>query len=79
MEAVLKRRALCLAIVALLSLLVHAKGLTAPLLDYHFHRQVQTASIARGYWRDARPIQRPSIDWAGPSGPLAATELPVHM
>ena len=79
METVLKRRGLCLAIVALLSLLVHSKGLTAPLLDYHFHRQVQTASIARGYWRDARPIQTPSIDWDGPSGRLAATELPVHL
>jgi (2Fe-2S) ferredoxin len=73
------RRGPCLAAVALLSLLVHAKGLTAPLLDYHFHRQVNTASIARGYWRDARPIQEPRIDWDGASDRLAATELPVYM
>ncbi len=75
----LERRGLCLAFVALLSLLVHAKGLTAPLLDLHYHRQVNTASIARGYWRDARPIQEPRIDWDGASDRLAATELPVYM
>ncbi len=75
----LERRGLCLVLVALLSLLVHAKGLTAPLLDLHYHRQVNTASIARGYWRDARPIQEPRIDWDGASDRLAATELPVYM
>ncbi|MEK7234104.1 MAG: glycosyltransferase family 39 protein [Elusimicrobiota bacterium] len=78
-DAVLKRRGLCLTIVVSLSLLVHAKGLTAPLLDYHFHRQVNTASIARGYWRNARPIQEPRIDWDGASDRLAATELPIYM
>ena len=79
MPAFLKRRGLCLAIVAFLSLLVHAKGLTAPLLDYHYHRQVNTASIARGYWRSDRAIQEPRIDWDGRSDRLASTELPVHM
>lgn len=72
-------RGLCLGIVAALSLFVHAKGLTAPLLDYHYHRQVNTASIARGYWRDARPLLQPRIDWDGASDRLAATELPVYM
>jgi hypothetical protein len=72
-------RAACLAIVAFFSLLVHAKGLTAPLLDYHYHRQVNTASIARRYWRAATPIQQPRIDWDGASDRLAATELPVYM
>lgn len=72
-------RGACLAVVALLSILVHAKGLTAPLLDYHFHRQVNTASIARGYWRDARPMFEPRIDWNGDEDRLAATELPVYM
>ena len=78
-RALLERRGLCLALVALLSLLVHAKGLAAPLLDYHYHRQVNTASIARGYWRDARPIAEPRIDWDGASDRLAATELPIYM
>lgn len=78
-EALLKRRGLCLAVVAFLSLLVHAKGLTAPLLDYHYHRQVNTASIARAYWRAALPIAQPRIDWDGGEDRLAATELPVHM
>jgi len=78
-EALLKRRGLCLAVVALLSLLVHSKGLTAPLLDYHYHRQVNTASIARAYWRAALPISQPRIDWDGGEDRLAATELPVYM
>lgn len=75
----LERRGLCLAAVAFFSLLAHAKGLTAPLLDYHFHRQVNTASIARGYHHGGRPIHQPRIDWDGPSDRLAATELPVYM
>lgn len=66
-------------IVGFLSLLVHAKGLTAPLLDYHFHRQVNTASIARGFARDANPLLQPRVDWDGAEGRLAATELPVLM
>ncbi len=41
------RRARLAAAVCALSLLVHAKGLRAPLLDYHFHRQVNPAAIAR--------------------------------
>ena len=79
MDRILRRRGSCLAFVALLSLLVHAKGLTAPLLDYHFHRQVNTASIARSYWRESLPIYEPRIDWDGASGRLAGTELPVYM
>ena len=67
------------AAVCALSLLVHAKGLRAPLLDYHSHRQVNTASIARNYWRDNRPLLRPRIDWEGPEDRLAATEFPVEM
>lgn len=66
------------ALVAL-SLAAHLKGLTAPLLDYHFHRQVNTAAIARDYWRESRPLLKPRIDWAGPDDRLAATELPVEM
>ncbi|MBI3288873.1 MAG: glycosyltransferase family 39 protein [Elusimicrobia bacterium] len=79
MEGLLQRRWLCLALVGVLSMLVHAKGLRAPLLDYHFHRQVNTASIARTYWREARPIHKPRIDWEGPQDRLAGTELPVYM
>jgi hypothetical protein len=78
-EALLRRRGLCFALVGALSLLVHAKGLFAPLLDYHFHRQVNTASIARNYAREARPIHRPRVDWDGPEDKLAATEMPAHM
>ena len=77
--AVLERRGLCLAFIAALSLLVHAKGLSAPLLDYHFHREVNTASIARNYWRESRPFHKPRIDWNGPEDRMAATELPAYM
>jgi hypothetical protein len=79
MTAPAARRAAMIAAVCALSLLVHAKGLRAPLLDYHYHRQVNTASIARDYWRDGQPLLRPRIDWAGPEDRLAATELPVEM
>ena len=79
MTVAFARRARLAAAVCALSLAVHAKGLRAPLLDYHFHRQVNTASIARDYWREARPLLRPRIDWAGPEDRLAATELPVEM
>lgn len=67
------------AALAALSLAAHLKGLTAPLLDYHFHRQVNTAAIARNYWRESRPLLKPRIDWAGPEDRLAATEFPVEM
>ncbi|HAZ08856.1 MAG TPA: hypothetical protein DCZ01_10130 [Elusimicrobia bacterium] len=73
-----QRRRLLAGLVAALSLLVHLKGIRAPLLDYHFHRQVNTASIARNYWREARPIHRPRVDWEGPEDRMAATELPVQ-
>ena len=73
------RRARLAAAVFALSLAVHAKGLFAPLLDYHYHRQVNTASIARNYWRDHQPLGRPRIDWEGPKDRLAATELPVEI
>ncbi len=62
-----------------LSLLVHAKGLRAPLLDYHFHRQVNTAAIARNYAREDRPIHRPRVDWEGGEDRLAGTEMPLYM
>lgn len=75
----MSRRGLLAAAIFALSLLVHAKGLRAPLLDYHFHRQVNTAAIARNYAREDRPIHRPRVDWFGPEDELAGTELPLYM
>lgn len=72
-------RGYLIAAVAGLSVLVHLYGLDAPLLDYHFHRQVNTASIARNFAREDRPPHRPRIDWEGPEDRLAATELPLYM
>ena len=74
-----RRRAWMAAAVCALSLAVHAKGIRAPLLDYHYHRQVNTASIARSYFRYRQPLLKPRIDWAGPENNLAATEFPVEM
>lgn len=79
MRRILDRRTACMAAVGALSLLAHAKGLFAPPLDYHFHRQVNTVSIARTYWREALPMHRPAIDWEGPERRLAATEFPLMM
>ncbi|UPT72502.1 MAG: glycosyltransferase family 39 protein [Elusimicrobiota bacterium] len=72
-------RGVMLAAVAGLSVLVHLVGLGAPSLDYHHHRQVNTASIARNYAREDRPVHRPRVDWEGPEDRLAATELPLYM
>ncbi len=67
-----------LAVVAL-SLAAHLKGIRAPLLDNQFHRQVNTASIARRYHRDGLPPWEPRVDWFGKPDRMAATELPVEM
>lgn len=74
-----RRLTLQLAFVAACSLLPHLKGLTAPLLDYHHHRQINTALIARNYWRDSLPFHKPRVDWQGPDERHGATELPVYM
>jgi hypothetical protein len=71
MDFLLRRRGAALAFVALVSVLVHLKGLTAPPYDYHYHRQVNTASIARTYHREARPLVRPGVDWEGHSSPCS--------
>lgn len=72
-------RGVLLAAVGALSLLVHLIGIRAPLLDYHYHRQVNTASIARRYAATGNPFWQPRIDWEGPQDRLAATELPFYM
>jgi 4-amino-4-deoxy-L-arabinose transferase-like glycosyltransferase len=72
-------RASCLALVVAASLLAHAKGFFSPPLDYHHHRQVNTAAIARNYHRNGLNILKPQVDWEGPYRGLAATELPVYM
>jgi 4-amino-4-deoxy-L-arabinose transferase-like glycosyltransferase len=72
-------RAQKLLCVGLLSLLAHAPGISNPLTDYHHHRQVNTAAIARNYHYDGLPFFHPRINWEGPSGARAATELPMYM
>src|SRR5579883_1218110 len=67
-----------------LSWALHLRGLTAGPYDYHYHRQTQTALIARNLRRDGLNPLRPRIDWAGagepaPSRATAASELPLFM
>lgn len=68
-----------LALIAAFSLAPHLKGLSAPPLDYHFHRQVNTAAVARNYSRNGLNFLTPQIDWAGPYRGKAATEFPFYM
>ena len=71
------RWAMVASIVAL-SLLAHLKGITAPVLDYHYHRQANTASIARNFHRFELPPWAPRVDWEGGKPERAATELPLY-
>jgi len=59
------------------SLLVHVPGITSPLLDYHAHRQCQTASMARDYFRHGMHFFRPETDLFGPST-WSGTEFPLY-
>jgi len=59
------------------SLLVHIPGITSPLLDYHAHRQCQTASMARNYVRHGMHFLQPEIDSAGIPR-RAGTEFPLY-
>jgi 4-amino-4-deoxy-L-arabinose transferase-like glycosyltransferase len=72
-------RRLCVALVVAASLAVHIKGLTSPLLDYHYHRQCNTADIARNYYRNGLHFGTPQIDWEGDFAGKAATEFPLYM
>src|SRR6185437_6431641 len=56
---------------------VHVPGIRSPLLDYHAHRQCQTASMARDYYRDGMHFWRPETDAEG--GTLwTGTEFPLY-
>jgi hypothetical protein len=72
-------RRFCLALVAAASLVAHLKGLGSPLTDYHYHRQCNTATIARNYHRNGLHFGTPQIDWEGDYEGKAATEFPLYM
>lgn len=72
-------RRLALGLIVLASLSAHAKGLFSPPLDYHYHRQVNVAAIARNYHEDGLKFLEPRIDWDGPAQGRAATEFPLYM
>jgi hypothetical protein len=65
------------ALIILWSLLVHLPGLTSPLLDYHAHRQCQTASMARNYVRHGMHFLNPEVDNYG-FPKRAGTEFPLY-
>ncbi len=72
-------RRLCLALIAAASLAIHLKGIGSPMLDYHYHRQCNTATIARNYYRNGLHFGTPQIDWEGDYEGKAATEFPLYM
>ncbi|MBI3553791.1 MAG: glycosyltransferase family 39 protein [Elusimicrobia bacterium] len=72
-------RRLCLALVAAASIAAHLKGIASPPLDYHYHRQCNTATIARNYHRNGLRFGTPQIDWEGDYAGKAATEFPLYM
>ncbi|MFA6002657.1 MAG: glycosyltransferase family 39 protein [Elusimicrobiota bacterium] len=72
-------RRLALALIAAASLAMHLKGLTTPPLDYHYHRQCNTAAIARNFHEHGLRLFQPQIDWDGPNDGRAATEFPLYM
>lgn len=76
---ILESRRLTLALIAAASLAVHLKGLTAPPRDYHYHRQCNTAAIARNFHDHGLRMFHPQIDWDGPNDARAATEFPLYM
>ncbi|MBI5629849.1 MAG: glycosyltransferase family 39 protein [Elusimicrobia bacterium] len=66
-------------LILLASVLPHLYGLFSPPLDYHYHRQVNTAAIARNYHRNGLDFFNPQIDWEGDYRGRAATEFPLYM
>lgn len=60
------------------SILLHIKGITNPLLDFHSWRQTQTAMVAKNYYENGFKFFHPQVDWAGrESNKRAGTEFPV--
>lgn len=75
----LRRRSLVFASLVVLSVLPHLKGITSPMLDYHYHRQCNTAAIARNYHENGLRFFTPQIDWEGNYRGRGATEFPLNM
>src|SRR3989339_698827 len=64
--------------IVLFSIIMHLKGITSPLLDFHAWRQTQTAMIARNYYENGFKFFNPQVDWYGQeSNKRAGTEFPV--
>jgi 4-amino-4-deoxy-L-arabinose transferase-like glycosyltransferase len=59
------------------SLLLHLPGLRAPLLDYHAHRQTQTASMSRNFARHGMHFFSPEVDTEG-APRRTGTEFPLY-
>lgn len=72
-------RRFCLTVILLVSVLMHLKGLASPVLDYHYHRQCNTAAIGRSYYEHKLQFFHPRIDWMGSYDGRAATEFPLYM
>lgn len=75
----LSSRRVWLGLIVACSLAGHLKGLFSEPLDYHYHRQVNTAAIARNFHENGLRLFHPQIDWMGDYRGRAATEFPLYM
>jgi hypothetical protein len=57
-----RRRAVTVGLLVLLAIAVRSVGLKAPYLDYHCHRQTDTASIARNFYEKDPDIFLPQVN-----------------
>ncbi|MBI5884187.1 MAG: glycosyltransferase family 39 protein [Elusimicrobia bacterium] len=74
-----RNRALVLGLLVAASVLGHLKGIASPPLDYHYHRQCNTAAIARNFSENGSRFSCPRIDWEGNYDGCSATEFPLYM
>lgn len=66
-------------LVILASVLPHLYGISAPLLDNHYQRQTETATVARNFHDNGMDFLKPQVDWAGDYRGRASTEFPLYM
>jgi hypothetical protein len=69
-------RHLPLALILLVAALLRLQYITAPLLDAHRWRQVDTAAIARAFYEGPMNPLKPEANWGGPHG-YVESEFPL--
>jgi uncharacterized membrane protein len=62
--------------ILLLGLVLRLLFITAPLLDAHRWRQIDTATMARYFYQDSLNPLYPQVNWGGPEG-YVESEFPL--